>query len=171
MKTPLILRALAALLLVAMAENGAAAPAPRLSAATINNLRQPLPLPYNENADADLQVASAKARAKAQGKTLIIDLGGNWCADCRILSGVMELPELKAFINQHYVVVTVDIGQLDRNAQVPRRYGINTLRGVPALLIVDPATDTLLNRDKLFALSDARSMTPQALADWLAQWV
>ncbi len=65
----------------------------------------------------------------------------------------------------------MDVGRFDRNAQVPRRYGVNTLKGVPALLIVDPVTDKLLNKDRLFALADARSMTPQALANWLAQWV
>jgi hypothetical protein len=41
---------------------------------------------------------------------------------------------------------------------------------VPSLLIVDPKTDKLLNAGRVSALADARSMTPQALADWLAQW-
>jgi thiol-disulfide isomerase/thioredoxin len=148
-----------------------AAPAPRVSATSLDQLRQPLPLPYDERADADRQVAAAKARAKAERKTLLIDLGGNWCPDCRILAGVMELPEIKAFIRRHYVVVTVDIGRMDRNAQIAARYGVAKLKGVPALLIVDPRTDKLLNDGRLFALADARHMTPQALADWLAQWV
>ncbi len=165
------LLALAATALASAAMPAPAATAPRVSAASINALSQPLPLPYDEKANADQQVAKASARAKAEGKKLIIDLGGNWCADCRILAGVLDLPEVKAFIGKHYVVVAVDVGQFDRNAQVPRRYGVNTLKGVPALLIVDPQTDKLLNKDRLFALADARSMTPQALADWLAQWV
>jgi hypothetical protein len=41
---------------------------------------------------------------------------------------------------------------------------------VPALLVIDPRTDKLLNRGRVSALADARSLTPQALADWLAQW-
>jgi hypothetical protein len=36
---------------------------------------------------------------------------------------------------------------------------------------VDPNGDKLLNRDNVFALSSAGSMSPQALADWLARWV
>ncbi|MBO9669092.1 MAG: thioredoxin family protein [Sphingobium sp.] len=148
-----------------------AAPAPRVSVSSVNGLRQPLPLPYDERADANKDVAAAKARAKAQGKKLIIDLGGNWCADCRILAGVMELPEVRAFVQRHYVVVTVDVGHFDRNEQIPAMYGVKSVKGVPALMIVDPKTDKLLNGDKLSALADARSMTPQALADWLALWV
>lgn len=148
----------------------AAVPAPRIGVG-MNGLRQPLPLPYDEAADAGRQVAQAKARARAEGKKLLIDLGGNWCADCRVLAGVMALPEVAAFLRRHYVVVYVDVGRLDKNAQIARVYGVPRVTGVPALLVVDPRTDRLLNAGRIFALTDARNMTPQALADWLAQWV
>ncbi|MFT3967161.1 MAG: thioredoxin family protein [Sphingobium sp.] len=148
-----------------------AVPAPRVKATNLDQLSQPLPLPYDEKADADRQVAAARARAKAEKKKLLIDLGGNWCPDCRVLAGVLELPEVKAFVKRHYVVVTVDVGRMDRNLQIPARYGVDKVKGVPAVLIVDPRTDKLLNEGRLFALADARHMTPQALADWLAQWI
>lgn len=148
-----------------------AARAPRLSVSSLDNLKQPLPLPYDETADAPRQVAAAKARAKAKGKRLLIDLGGNWCADCRILAGVLELPELKAFLQRHYEVVTVDVGRFNKNQQVFQAYGVEKLQGVPALLVIDARSGKLLNKERLFALADARHMTPQALADWLAQWV
>lgn len=102
---------------------------------------------------------------------MLIDLGGNWCGDCRVLAGTIEIPALKTFVDRHYVTVTVDVGRFDKNLQVPAHYGIlNRLEGVPALLIVDPKTDKLLDGGHVAALSDARHMTPQALADWLAQW-
>jgi thiol-disulfide isomerase/thioredoxin len=171
MKSHVLLKAALGLSLLAGSTLSAAAPGPRVSIASINSLRQPLPFPYDEKADANKDVAAAKARAKAQGKRLIIDLGGNWCADCRILAGVMELPEVKAFLQRHYVVVSVDVGHFDRNEQIPAQYGVKSVKGVPALLIVDPRTNKLVNGDKLSALADARSMTPQALADWLALWI
>ncbi len=166
-----VLNAFATVSLLAGATQASAVPAPRVSVTSLDGLRQPLPFPYDEKANADQQVAAAKARAKAEGKRLIIDLGGNWCADCRILAGVFQLPEVKAFLQKHYVVVAVDVGHFDRNAQVVRPYGVTSLKGVPALLIVDPKTDKLVNGRDLFALANARAMTPQALADWLAQWV
>ncbi len=71
----------------------------------------------------------------------------------------------------HYVLVAVDVGRFDRNLQIPARYGIRSrLEGVPSLLVIDPGSDRLLNPRQVSALADARSMTPQALADWLAQW-
>jgi thiol-disulfide isomerase/thioredoxin len=147
-----------------------AAPAPRLSATSFDQLAKPLPFPYDEHGDADRAVAAARARAARSGKLLLIDFGGNWCLDCRILAGVVALPQLKAFVARHYEVVAVDIGRMDKNQQIPAHYGIRHLEGVPAVLVVDPRSDRPLNRDHVFALADARSMTPQALADWLAQW-
>jgi thiol-disulfide isomerase/thioredoxin len=124
------------------------------------------------DAQADADVARAKARARASHKLLLIDLGGNWCPDCRILAGTMDLPNMRRFIDSRYEVVTVDVGRFDTNLQVPARYGFTErLKGVPTLLVVDPATDKVINRDDVFALSSAGSMSPQALADWLAKWV
>jgi thiol-disulfide isomerase/thioredoxin len=170
MRPSAILPALAALALLA-APAPAATPAPRVSLRTVEALPQPLPLPYDERADADRQVAAAKARALANHKLLLVDLGGNWCPDCRVLAGVMALPEVRAFVAAHYEVVAVDVGRFDRNGQVAAHWGVMKLKGVPAVLVVDPKTDRLVNRNNLFALADARSMTPQGLADWLAQWV
>jgi thiol-disulfide isomerase/thioredoxin len=171
MKRQILFITLAAVLLASGATSAIAVPGPRVGIGSIDGLRQPLPLPYDEMANADRQVAAAKARARAEGKKLLIDLGGNWCPDCRVLAGIVALPEVDAFVRRHYVFVTVDVGRLDKNTQIARRYGIDRLKGVPALLVVDPKTDRLLNAGRIFALSDARHMTPQALADWLAQWV
>ena len=149
----------------------AAKPAPRLSVKTFAELKTPLPLPYDEAADASAVVDRARAQARRQGKRLLIDLGGNWCPDCRILAGTMALPEFDRFLKTHFVMVMVDVGRFDRNLQIPARYGITgRLPGVPALLVIDPKTDKLLNPGNFSALSNARGMSPQALADWVAGW-
>ena len=148
-----------------------AAPSPKIGIASFAELKTPLPYPYDEQANADAVVAAAKAKAKKEHKLLLIDLGGNWCGDCRILAGTMDLPEVKAFVDAHYEVVTVDVGRFVKNLQIPAHYGITTrLEGVPSVLVVDPRSDKLVDAGHISALSDARHMTPQALADWLAQW-
>ena len=145
--------------------------APRLPVSSFEQLPKPLPLPYDGNANADAAVAAAKASAKRSGKLLLIDLGGNWCLDCRLLAGTMDLPAFKPWLDRRFEIVTVDIGRFDKNLQIPAHYGIrNRLEGVPALLIVDPRTDKLLNGASVAALADARSLSPQGLADWLAKW-
>ena len=153
----------------------AAVPAPKAEIATFAELKTPLPYPYDEAGDADpkavdARIAAAKAQALREHKLLLVDLGGNWCGDCRVLAGTMELPSLKRFVDAHYVVTTLDTGRMNKNLQVPGRYGVAKLDGVPSLLVVDPRSDRLLDAGHVPALADARHMTPQALADWLAQW-
>lgn len=132
-------------------------------------LAQPLPLPYNLQADAKAEVDAALARAKISGKRVIVDLGGNWCGDCRVFAGILALPEVKKFVDAHYEVVLVNVGRYDTNLDIPARWGIDKLKAAPTTLIVSPKGE-LLNGEDTVALMDARSMTPQAVVDWLAHW-
>jgi thiol:disulfide interchange protein len=157
----------AALLLAGPA---AAIPAPKLGIASLSELTVP-DKPYDEAANAGQAVDAALARAKKDGKRVMIDLGGNWCADCRILAGLMERPELHAFLDAHFEMVSVDIGRFNKNLDIPARWGIaERLNGVPAILVVSPDGKLVNDRNNVSAIQDARHMTPQALADWLAQW-
>ncbi|HEX4080464.1 MAG TPA: thioredoxin family protein [Rhizomicrobium sp.] len=167
----MILRSAAFVLALVTATIPAAAAlrAPALPISNLSDLSVP-DRPFDESANADVALAAALARAKAVHKRVLIDLDGNWCADCRILAGIMELPDMRRFLVAHYVVVMVDVGRFNKNLQVPARFGITErLEGVPAVLIAAP-DGTLVNKDHIFTLDDARSMTPQAIADWLSQW-
>ncbi|MDE2357257.1 MAG: thioredoxin family protein [Alphaproteobacteria bacterium] len=146
-----------------------AAPAPSVSIQSLAQLQTPLPYPYDEHADADAAVKAGLLQARREHKLLLIDLGGNWCPDCRILAGVMRLPEVASFVSAHYVVVPVDVGRENKNLQIPARWGVKKLSGVPSILVIGP-DGRLKDEGHVAALADARSMTPQGLADWLAQW-
>jgi thiol-disulfide isomerase/thioredoxin len=126
--------------------------------------------PYNETAVADARVRAAAARAKKANKLLLVDFGGNWCPDCRVLAGLVEEPAAKAFLAKHYEIVLVDVGRMDKNLQIPARYGIAKVRAVPAVVIVTPK-GKILNPGDEFALSDAGSMNPQVVMNKLAAWV
>ncbi len=143
--------------------------APRVKIATVAALPMPLPYPYDEKANADAGVADAFARARASGKRVLIDMGGNWCPDCRILAGVMALPEMRGFLAAHYEIVMVDVGMFDKNLQIPARFGIAKLTGVPTVVIAE-ANGKTLNATNSAELADAREMMPQAIANWFARW-
>lgn len=143
---------------------------PKLRAASVNQLPRPLPAPYDAGADGRAQVNAALARAKAAKKPLMIDFGANWCADCRVLAGVLELPEMKDWMAQKFALVQVDVGRFDKNMDIAQRFAGKPLEAIPAVFIVDPKNNALRNRDSILALGDARVMSPQSIADWLAQW-
>jgi thiol-disulfide isomerase/thioredoxin len=160
--------AVAAIAVALMA--GAAAPPP-LPITDLKYLPVVTTHPYDESANADALVADAFARAKKSRKLVMLDLGGNWCPDCVILANVMRLPAMKTFMAAHYEFAAVDVGRFDKNLQIPARFGFTRrLVGVPMILVATP-DGKLVNRDNVFALSNARDMTPQALAAYLAEWV
>ena len=148
----------------------AAAKAPTVALQSIDGLPTPLPYPYNEQADAEADLAAAIKSAKKHHKLVLIDLGGNWCGDCRVFAGVIEQPDVKPWVDKHFEVVAVDVGRYSKNMQIPARYGVDKLQGVPSFLVVD-TKGKLVNDGAFFALTDARHMTPQSIVDWLAQWV
>jgi hypothetical protein len=162
---------LTALVMLGLTVPAGAATAPTASIPSWSALPVVERAPYDQNANADAAVNAAFARARKSGKRVFIDMGGNWCADCIILANFMRLPEIRAFIAQHYEVAVVDVGRFDKNLQIPARFGITTrLEGVPAVIIAEP-NGRFVNRGHVAALADARHMTPQGIADWIAQWV
>lgn len=146
-----------------------AEPSPKIGIKTIKELSILERHPFDPSLDMRA-VDAALARAKKNGKHVLIEMGGDWCPDCLVLANFMRLKEMRPFLAKHYEVVALDVGRFDKNLDVPARFGVKgKLKGVPAVLILS-ADGKLLNPDQLFALSDARTMTPQAIADWLAGW-
>jgi thiol:disulfide interchange protein len=149
-----------------------AATAPRIGIASLADLPVVERTPYDENANADVDVDAAFARARKNGKRVLIDLGGNWCGDCIVLANLMQLPEMKSFMTAHFEIVSVDVGRFNKNLQITARFGAtDRLKngGVPAIIVAEP-NGVFVNQKDISALEDARHMTPQAIADWLAQW-
>jgi hypothetical protein len=85
----------------------------------------------------------------------------------------MDKPDFRAFLDAHYVTVSVDVGRFNKNLQIPGRWNATDEMkngGVPAILIVDPATNKLVDAGHTAALEDARHMDPQGIMNWFAQW-
>ena len=160
---------LGSVLLAAQIVSAAVAP-PKVRVQSLADLPVVVMKPYDESANADATVNAAFVRAKKDGKRVLIDLGGNWCTDCIVLANVLELPEVKSFVDAHFEFVEVDVGRFDRNLQIQKRFGFDKkLEGLPSLLIAEP-DGTLVNKGHVSALADDRTMTPQGIANWLAQW-
>jgi thiol-disulfide isomerase/thioredoxin len=166
-RTSLWVALISALCLTALAVAQATAPAPRVHIAETKELATPLPYPYDEAADANAAVDAAFARAKANGKRVLIDFGGNWCPDCRILAGVMALSEVKPFLEAHFEIVSVDVGRFDRNLKIPARFHVAKLAGVPWLVIADANGTVSVSS---YEVTDEHHTAPQAMVDWLARW-
>lgn len=139
---------------------------PQIAAATDIT---PTEHPYDETQDAHATIANALTQAKAEHKRVLLDFGGNWCLDCKILAAVMEKPDVKPVLDKSYIQVSVDIGRYTKNMDILKSYGV-TARGAPTVLVLD-ADGKLLNATDAQELTDARSMTAEGIADYLKRWV
>ncbi len=128
----------------------------------------PLPHPYDTNADARRAVDDALAQGRRDNRTVLIDFGGNWCPDCRMLAGVLEQPAMHDWLGRHAVLVQVDVGRFNRNMDIAERWHVK-IHAVPSVLAIAP-DGTLVNPNDLTALSNDRGMPAQAIADQIAVW-
>ena len=104
------------------------------------------PRPFDENYAALPVVDEAIETARAENKRVLLVLGANWCHDSRGLAHHFEDPELSALLADNYVLRFVDVHWFNENQAVMRRFGVTTVYGTPTVFIIDPDTDTLLNR-------------------------
>ncbi|MCX5616001.1 thioredoxin family protein [Bombella sp. TMW 2.2559] len=143
----------------------APAPLPDISKmAAITPARAPYP-------PADLatkQVHEAFLTAARTNRRVLLDFGGNWCPDCRILAGIFAVPSVSLWLDEHFVVVPVNVGHFDTNMELTRQYGV-TIKAVPTVLVLTPQ-GRLLNPDGTLALGSARQMTPQSVITLLNEW-
>jgi thiol-disulfide isomerase/thioredoxin len=149
--------------------------APAALAASAPKVAEPLTAsavpaaPYDESADAHADVARAIAAAQAGHKFVLIDFGGNWCPDCRVTAGVLGLPSVQPWLGQTFVPVMVDVGRMKKNLDIAAAYGVR-ITAVPTIVVLDDKGH-ILNAGNPAALSDARSMSPQAIVDTLNGWI
>ena len=125
--------------------------------------------PPVERAKAD--IASALEDAAKSGKRVIVDFGGNWCTDCRILDINLKKPENRALLEKGFVMVHVNVGDkgITDNFEVAERYGIPLKKGVPALAVLE-SDGKVVYAQKAGEFEDMRHMDPKSVNDFLNRW-
>ena len=124
---------------------------------------------YDEKADAPKQVSAAIAEALRSGKHIVLVFGANWCPDCHALDAQMHKPELTAIIEKNFLVVKIDVGRMDKNLELARKYGVPLRRGIPALAVLDPQGKLLFAQDQ-GQFADARHLSFESIRAFFEQW-
>jgi protein disulfide-isomerase len=124
---------------------------------------------YDETADAPKQVAAAIAEASRSGRRVVLVFGANWCPDCHALDAQMHKPELASIIEKNFLVVKIDMGRMDKNVDLARKYGVPIRRGIPAMAVLDPQGKLLYAQDQ-GQFSNARHMSFQSIQAFFEQW-
>ena len=121
---------------------------------------------YDAVIDANAALDAALARAAARDTRVLLVLGANWCHDSRALAGWLGTPRFAALIADKYELVYVNVGMPQtadgHNLDVARRFGLETMAGTPALLVVRP-DGTAVNRDTAASWRNAASRAEDSI--------
>lgn len=125
--------------------------------------------PPPEQAQTDL--AAGLKTAAATHKRVILDFGGNWCGDCKVLDIYFHDPANKPLLEANYVVVHINIGLkgIDTNQKIAERYQVPLAKGVPALAVLDEH-GKLLYSQRTGEFESMRHMESSAVTSFLLQW-
>jgi thioredoxin 1 len=123
--------------------------------------------PDSEHAEAD--IAAALARAAREKKRVLLDFGGNWCGDCHVLEIYFHDPANRGLLDANYVLVPVNIGNLDANLAIAARYGVPVAKGVPALAVLDPSGQVVYSQ-RNGEFEAMRKMDSASVTAFLQQW-
>lgn len=124
---------------------------------------------YPPDADAHAEIKEAEEKAATGHKRVLLVFGANWCYDCHVLDLAFHRPDFASTM-AGYEVVHVDIGDDGKkNTDLAVQFDVPLDKGVPALAIAD-SDGKLVVSQKNGEFEDARSLTPEALLEFLNKW-
>ena len=124
---------------------------------------------YPDPAQARTDLAAALKTAAAAHKRILLDFGGNWCGDCQVLDYYFHDPKNLPLLETSFVLVHINIGHMDENVDIARRYDVPLERGVPALAVLD-TNGKLLFSQKKGEFEAMRRMESSSVTEFLVQW-
>lgn len=136
-----------------------------LAGTALSATRDIYPDPSRANAD----IAAALKTAAAGHKRVILDFGGNWCGDCQVLDIYMHNQQNRPILESNYVLVHVNIGNMDTNLDIAQKYGVPIAKGVPALAVLNDR-GRLLYSQKSGEFERMRRMEASSVTKFLVQW-
>jgi thioredoxin 1 len=124
---------------------------------------------YPPDADARAEIKEAEEKAATGHRRVLLVFGANWCYDCHVLDLAFHRADF-APVMAGYEVVHVDIGDDGKkNADVAKQFDVSLDKGVPALGVVESDGKVVIGQ-KNGEFEDARSLTPEALLEFLNKW-
>lgn len=108
--------------------------------------------------DVKGDVKAAVKKAKNNNKLALIIMGANWCHDTRSLMESLDDPAMKTAL-EGYEVTRVNMDQYADALKVVKKYGKATVYETPTVMIIDPKTKKLVNRDTMHQWRDAFKMS------------
>ena len=131
-------------------------------------LTTPLPLPYDGNVYSANDLNKFINTTIQSDKQPILIFGANWCPDCRIFSGTMNIPKIKSYIDKNFEILYIDVKRYEINMGLMEEYGIPSAEGIPRVLVFDE-NKNLLNNSNTAEWRTARDRSSQEIFNFFQE--
>ncbi|MGB5492190.1 MAG: hypothetical protein WBM76_15295 [Woeseiaceae bacterium] len=125
---------------------------------------------FRASADPLADVQQALGRADDGDRLALVVLGANWCHDSRALASRLQRKPLAEVIQQHYELIFVDVGFLDKGRPVVQQFGVAHFYATPTVLIIDPLSGALVNDGDRHIWGDAYNIDMPSSVQYFEEW-
>ena len=126
--------------------------------------------PYKADLNYPDLVIEGIEKALKENKQPLIIFGANWCPDCRIFSGTMNIPKIEKHINEKFNVLYIDVLRYEINMNLMEEFGIASAEGIPRVLVFDKNRN-VINNSNTTEWRTARDRSSQEIFDFFQNMV
>jgi len=127
-----------------------------------------LPYPYDGKIYTVKEIENFINKSIDNSKQPILIFGANWCPDCRIFSGTMDIPKIKKFIDINYDVLYIDVKRYQINMSLLTFFKIPSEEGIPRILAFDKDKN-IINISNTTEWRTARTRTSQEIFNFFQE--
>ncbi len=114
-------------------------------------------------------IEQAQQLAKQQNKLLMLVLGASWCHDSSDLAQGFSRPEVDTILKQRFVTQFIDVAYFEDKHHIPQSYGYPGYFATPTVLIIDPNSKQLVNRDSIKDWQSPSSMGSEGFTQYFSE--
>ncbi|TKR29639.1 thioredoxin family protein [Luteimonas gilva] len=143
-----------------------AAPAP--SAPAVVQAEKVLAADFDPRRDPADDLRTATLAAQREGKRIVLDVGGDWCAWCRRMDAFVENDaSVRAYRDAHFVWMKVNYSEENENVTFLSKFP--KAKGYPHLFVLD-ADGKLLHSQFTGALEQGKGYDRDKFLAFLKRW-
>lgn len=124
---------------------------------------------YPDPSQAKADIAAALKTAAATHKRILLAFGADWCGDCQVLDIYLHNQQNRPILESNFILVHVNIGQMDENLDIAQHFQVPLDRGVPALAVLSENGKLLFSQQN-GQFEAMRRMESSSVTEFLVQW-
>ncbi len=91
--------------------------------------------------------------------------GANWCPDAQCLDAILRLPTFESYLNEHFAMMRIDVGEYNRNMSLMEPLGLASQEGIPRVIVLDLKGEPI-NLETNDRWRSARQSDPQDIFEY-----